>query len=115
MTCVRTACVVALTVAVLAPGLPAADATKPPANKKITITGCVTRGVEAGCLIVKDKKTNKTYNVFFKDKTPSLDTAIRATGTKHNAPTTCMQGVPVDVTKWTELRMHCPPSQEPPK
>jgi len=79
-----------------------------PLAKTITGSGCVEAGVEAGCLVLKDSKTHDLYNLFFAGKPPAINTAIRFTGTAHQGPTTCMQGTPVNVKKFTVLRMHCP-------
>lgn len=64
--------------------------------------------MEAGCLILKDTRTGTLYNLFFKSNPPAINAAIRFTGKEHQGPTTCMQGTPVDVTKFTVLRTHCP-------
>lgn len=85
-----------------------AKSTSQKQGKTITGSGCVEAGVEAGCLILKDTHTGTVYNLFFKDNPPAINTAIRFTGKEHQGPTTCMQGTPVDVTKFTVLKMHCP-------
>lgn len=77
-------------------------------GKTVTGSGCVEAGVEAGCLILKDTHTGTLYNLFFKDNPPAVNTAIHFTGKEHQGPTTCMQGTPVDVTKFTVLKMQCP-------
>lgn len=77
-------------------------------KQTVTGTGCVKAGVEGACLVLTDTKTKKTYNLFFADKKPDIDTAISFEGTVHEGPTTCQQGIPVDVTKWNPIRMHCP-------
>jgi len=78
-----------------------------PAAKTITGSGCVEAGVEAGCLVLKDTKTGTLFNLFFKGTAPSINTAIRFTGKAHEGPTTCQQGTPVDVTKFTVIRQSC--------
>jgi hypothetical protein len=80
----------------------------PARARTISGSGCVEAGVEAGCLVLKDSKTHDLYNLFFAGKPPAINTAIRFTGTAHQGPTTCMQGTPVNVKKFTVLRMHCP-------
>ena len=72
--------------------------------KTISASGCVQAGVEAGCLVLTDKKTNTVYNLFFTGDKPQIDTAIHFTGTLHDGPTTCQQGTPVDVKKWEPLK-----------
>ena|ERR1700730_10424673 len=73
----------------------------------VNANGCVTAGVEAGCLVLSDFRTKSTYNLFFEGEKADIDMAISFEGTKHQGPTTCMQGVPVDVSKWTQLKTKC--------
>ena len=74
-------------------------------SKTISASGYVTAGVEAGCLMLQDAKTKTLYNLFFAGKKrPALGDAIQFTGTRHDGPTTCMQGEAVDVKKWTPLK-----------
>ena len=81
----------------------------PPRAKTITGTGCVEAGVEGGCLVLTDTKTKTVYNLYFRGRSkPSVGTAIRFTGTTHSGPTICQQGQPVNVQKWTVLKMRCP-------
>jgi hypothetical protein len=75
--------------------------------------GCVRQGVEAGCLILKTFDEKKTYNLFFPDgKKPEVGAAISFEGVKHDGPTPCMQGIAVDVKKWTRIKRRCPPEQK---
>lgn len=83
--------------------------------KQIIVTGCLERGVEAGCFILRDLKSKKVYNTLFKDGAPDGALAIRATGTLHKGPTICMQGIALDISKVVELRMRCPTKAEAPK
>jgi hypothetical protein len=78
------------------------------AAKTISASGCVTAGVEAGCLVVQDAKTKKLYNLYFAggDK-PELGTAIRFVGASHNGPTTCMQGEAIEVKSWKLVKKTC--------
>jgi len=78
------------------------------AAKTVSGAGCVRAGVEAGCFVLTDTKTNKLYNLFFTGKPPDLNVAIRFDGEIHSGPTTCMQGTAVDVKKWQPIRMYCP-------
>jgi hypothetical protein len=71
--------------------------------------GCVEAGVEAGCLVVNNAGDKKTYNLLFgSGKKPTVGMAITFQGSVHSGPTTCMQGTPVNVTKWTQTKMMCP-------
>ena len=76
-------------------------------SKAITGSGCVGPGVEERCILVTDASTHTLYNLHFKGKPPLLGSMIQFTGKKHNGPTSCMQGQPVDVTKWTKLDNSC--------
>ncbi len=75
--------------------------------KTITGMGCVGPGVEERCILVTDAKTHVLYNLYFKGKRPLLGSTIQFTGKKHDGPTICMQGQPVDVTKWTKIDNSC--------
>jgi hypothetical protein len=96
---------------VLAASAPAAPKMldEPLPHKTISGYGCVTSGVEAGCLMVTDTKTQTVYNVYFRGTKPRVGTAIRFSGTPHDGPTTCMQGQAVNVTTWIQLKMKCKP------
>lgn len=83
-----------------------------PAGKTVTGSGCVEAGVEAGCLVLKDTKTGTLYNLFFQGTPPAINTAIRFTGTLHEGPTTCQQGTPVDVKKFTPIQQSCSASSK---
>jgi len=78
---------------------------EPSPAKTISASGYVTAGVEAGCLMLQDSKTKTLYNLLVAGKNkPALGAAIHFTGTRHEGPTTCMQGEAVDVKKWTPLK-----------
>lgn len=75
--------------------------------------GCVERGVEMRCLIVKDIKSGKTYNLIAKEPRPMVGAGIVFTAVPHEGVTDCMQGIPIVVTRWTRKdSLHCSP-QEP--
>jgi adenine deaminase len=69
--------------------------------KQVHAEGCVEPGVEAGCLVVKDMRGGAIYNVLIKGQRPGVGEGIEFTGAPHEGPTSCMQGVAVDVVKWT--------------
>ena len=80
----------------------------PPTTATIKGSGCVEAGAEAACLVVKDSKTKTVYNVFFPSGTkPDVGTAIAFTGAEHKGQTTCQQGKPVDVSKWSKVKTKC--------
>jgi hypothetical protein len=83
------------------------------AGEVVKDNGCVRQGVEAGCLILKTFDEKKTYNLFFPDgKKPEVGAAISFEGVNHDGPTTCQQGIPVDVKKWTRIKRRCPPESK---
>jgi hypothetical protein len=85
---------------------------KPTAGNYITATGCVAPGVEAGCHVLTDVKTGKTYSLFFTGTAPAPGTAITFTGVRYSGVSTCMQANPVTVKTCTIVQMSCPaPSQ----
>ena len=76
-------------------------------TKTVTGRGCVGPGVEERCILLTDATTHILYNLYFQGKRPLLGSTIQFSGKKHNGPTTCMQGQPVDVTKWAKLDNSC--------
>jgi hypothetical protein len=78
--------------------------------KALQGSGCVQNAVESGCHVLLDSKTGDTFNLFFNSKAPKSGTAIWFKGTAHQGMTTCMQGKPLNVTKWKkEKGIKCPP------
>jgi len=94
---------------------PACSATpaKPTAGDYITATGCVAPGVEAGCRVLTDSKTGKTYSLFFTGTAPAPGTAITFTGVRYSGVSTCMQANPVTVKSCTIVQMSCPAPAKP--
>lgn len=83
-------------------------------SKTIKGSGCVEKAVEASCYVLLDAKTGENYNLLFSGRVPKAGTAIWFKGTEHNGMTTCMQGKPVNVTKWKkEKGIKCPPPAKP--
>ena len=102
--------VVWLVASFVAASAQAQQSSKPSAVKG---SGCVEKAVETSCQVLLDAKTGETYNLLFSGKAPKSGTAISFKGTEHNGMTTCMQGKPVNVSKWKkEKGIKCPP---PPK
>ena len=85
-----------LALMVLVSALPAQD--KKREIRQVMATGCVRRGVEGGCLLLKTLDGKTTYNIF---ATPRPDPGIVFTieGTEFRGVTSCMQGLPITVTK----------------
>ena len=98
-----------ISLAVLAPAAQAKRKKAAARAKIINGSGCVTEGVEAGCLVLTDSKTQKVYNLYFRGrKKPRAGAAIRFSGTEHTGPTICMQGQAVKVRTWITLKKKCP-------
>jgi hypothetical protein len=82
--------------------------------KSIQGSGCIEKAVESSCHVLTDSKTGDLYNLLFSGKLPKNNTAIWFKGTEHQGMTTCMQGKPVNVTKWKkEKGIKCPPPAQP--
>lgn len=80
---------------------------KPKAEvREVMATGCVRKGVEAGCLLLKTLDGKTTYVIFAKTP-PQPGIVITIEGKPHQGPTTCMQGTPIDVTDWEETGEEC--------
>ena len=69
-------------------------------SKEVRAKGCVEPGVEARCLIVKDVKSGKLYNVFIKEPRPAVGYGIEFTAVPYDGVTYCMQGIAVQVIGW---------------
>ena len=83
----------------------------PSTPKAINGSGCVEKAVETSCHVLIDSKTGDTFNLLFNGKVPKNGTAISFKGIAHQGMTTCMQGKPVNVTKWKkEKGIKCPPA-----
>lgn len=79
-------------------------------SKTIQGSGCIEKAAENSCRVVIDSQTGELYNLLFSASTPKAGTAIKFSGTVHKGATTCMQGKPVNVSKWKkEKGIKCPP------
>jgi hypothetical protein len=81
---------------------------KPARAGEISATGCVAAGVEAGCHVLTDAKSGKSYSLFFTGAAPAPGTAITFTGIPFTGVSTCMQANPVTVKTCTIVQMSCP-------
>lgn len=102
--------VVALMLAGAAPGF--AGPSKKPAE--VQGLGCVEAGIEVRCLMLKDLKTGKLYNLIIKGLQPDIGEGIEFVGVLHDGPNTCMQGIAVDVATWARKdSLRCKPCPAP--
>ena len=81
--------------AVTAAASPAQD------SNQVRVEGCVQPGVELKCLVVKDVKSGKLYNLIINEPRPAVGIGIQFTAVPFDGMTYCMQGIPVKVTGWT--------------
>jgi len=84
-------------------------------SAKVRAEGCVEPGVEAGCLVVKDVKSGKLYNVRSKKPRPEIGTGIEFTGALYEGQTVCMQGIAVNVISWAPKNSLNCSNGEPPR
>jgi hypothetical protein len=84
----------------LAASAATAGAGPAPEATEIHAQGCVQPGVENRCLVLKDIRSGKLYNIMVKEPLPAIGSGINFTGTPYDGVTACMQGAPVTVTKW---------------
>lgn len=89
--------IVAMTLAVAAA---ASGAGPTPEPKQVTAEGCVEAGVEMRCLVLKDMKSGKLYNLLVKEPRPNVGDGIEFTGVPFDGVTYCMQGIAMKVTDW---------------
>jgi hypothetical protein len=73
----------------------------------ISFSGCVFRGVEGGCLMVRSGL--KTYNITGTQPAPAVGRAIAGAGALAGGVGFCMQGNHLKDVHWHYIRMHCPP------
>jgi hypothetical protein len=90
----------AVAATVLVAATVSAGAGPTPDSNLVRAEGCVQLGVESQCLVVKDAKSGKLYNVFIKEPRPAVGIGIEFTAVPFEGMTYCMQGIPVQVTSW---------------
>ena len=85
-----------------------------PEPKQVRAEGCVEAGVEMRCLVLKDVKSGKLYNLLVKEPRPNIGDGIEFTGVPFDGVTYCMQGIAVKVTDWTHKdSLQCSKNQAP--
>ncbi len=71
-----------------------------PEPKKVHGEGCVEAGVEPRCLVVRDLRAGKLYNIIVGDPRPTPGEGIEFTGTLRPGANVCMQGAAIEVERW---------------
>jgi hypothetical protein len=94
----------------------AAEWKQPPESKQVHGEGCVEQGVEAGCLMVRDRQSGKLYQILIKGLRPLPGNGIEFTGVVQDSATICMQGTPLDVITWAgNSSLNCAQPEAPKK
>ncbi len=95
---------------------PPAESNPAPQSKQVHAEGCVEQGVEAGCLMVKDRHSGQLYHILIKGSLPQPGEGIQLIGVPHDGPTSCMQGIPLNVITWVnKSSLNCAQSEAPKK
>jgi hypothetical protein len=74
--------------------------------QEVKAIGCVRRGVEGGCLLLKTLDGKTTYNIFANPR-PEPGIVINMEGADFRGVTACMEGIPIKVTKWEATGEKC--------
>ncbi len=84
------------------------------ASKTVNILGCVSHGVENGCLVIKDRETGKTYQIDAANPKPdpgqSLVVELKGE-ISEGAVDFCQQGPILTAIQWTYRKMRCAPAR----
>jgi hypothetical protein len=87
-----------------------AQQSPPPMGNTVDILGCVNRGVES-CLIIKDNKSGKTYQINAANPPPPQGPVVHLTGTIVTLVDFCQQGPVLYNIKWSLTPLRCPVSE----
>jgi hypothetical protein len=90
-----------------------AAATPEPAKNAVRAEGCVRAGVQPHCVVLRDLKTGRLYDLLFRiTARPPVGLGIEFTGVLRPEPSSCMQGTAVEVTAWAhKASIQCSPGQ----
>jgi hypothetical protein len=90
-----------------------AGAPSPAAAQTVNVLGCVEPGVEIGCLIITDLKTNKNYNVGSANPRPdpARNLVIRLKGQISGGVSFCQQGTILNEITWSYTKRSCEPAK----
>jgi hypothetical protein len=78
-------------------------------GSRVSVLGCVSRGVEAGCLIITDNVSGKAYQINAAEPKPdpAKRLVVRLSGTIVNKISFCQQGPILEEIKWSYTKMRC--------
>ena len=76
---------------------------------RVAVLGCVSQGVEGGCLIITDNVSGKVYqiNAAQPKPDPAKRLVVRLSGTIVNKISFCQQGAILEDIKWSYTKMRC--------
>ncbi len=79
------------------------------AGQTVHILGCVSPGVEIGCLMIKDHKTGKTYQINSANPRPdpAQNLVVDLKGQIFHGVDFCMQGPILTEITWNYTKMSC--------
>ena len=79
------------------------------AGQRVKVLGCVSRGIEIGCLIIKDRVTGQTYqiNTAKPAPNPARNRVIDLIGQVTSAVDFCQQGPVLSKITWHYIRRRC--------
>jgi hypothetical protein len=79
-------------------------------ERAVKVVGCVEKGVEGGCVMLRGED-GKKYNLIGA-KRPPLGIYAEVEGApRPGTPTICMEGEPLEVREWRQLREACAPEK----
>lgn len=78
-------------------------------GEQVTLLGCVSAGVERGCLMIKDRSGGKTYqiNASRPRPSPAQRLVVLLTGTVTDKVDFCQQGPVLENITWAYTKMAC--------
>ncbi|MBV9932496.1 MAG: hypothetical protein JO013_16340 [Alphaproteobacteria bacterium] len=74
--------------------------------RQVQFAGCVYRGTEGGCLMVRSG--TRVYDISTAKPRPNVGRAIAGSGWTFAGPTTCMEGTRLVKIRWHYTRRLCP-------
>lgn len=79
------------------------------AGQTVNILGCVSRGVEFGCLVIKDHRTGKTYQINSANPPPdpAKNLVVSLKGQVTGGIDFCQQGPILQDITWNYMRTSC--------
>lgn len=83
------------------------------AGQGVSVFGCVRQGVEIGCLIIKDRKTGKAYqiNAASPKPDPARNLAVKLKGQITQGVDFCQQGPILTAIAWNYTKLRCVPGE----